>query len=130
MSTTTINHIIVMPSNLSETNLTFFQGFSKEVALDYGRILSCLSWVPHDVMESRFGVDSCVASRMVGASLGISHVNEDLLDDDHVDFDSCFTFIWSTSDTLDKALKAQGKFTYKPFIYLAKSTRAPFISTT
>lgn len=114
MSTTTIHHIIVMPSNLKEINFTFFQGFSKEIAMDYVKILSCLSWVPHDILESRLGFQSLVASKMTGSSLDVNHVNEDLLDDSHVNFRSYFTFIWSTEGTLEKAIKACNKFSFKP----------------
>lgn len=114
MTTTTIHHIIVMPSGLKEINYTFFQGFSREVAMDYGRILSCLSWVPHDILETRLNFKSLVASKMMGSSLDINHVNENLLDDKHVDFSSYFTFIWSTEETIDKAIEACDKFAFKP----------------
>jgi hypothetical protein len=114
VNTTSIQHIIVMPSNLKEENYSFFQGFSKEIAMDYGRILSCLSWVPHDILESRLGFKSLVASKMIASSLDIKHVDEDLLDDEHIDFNSCFTFIWSTEETITKAIEACGKFAIKP----------------
>tara|TARA_R110001599_G_scaffold97764_1_gene251910 strand:- start:379 stop:2595 length:2217 start_codon:yes stop_codon:yes gene_type:complete len=114
MSTTTIHHVVVMPSNLKDSNFSFFQGFSKEIAMDYSKILSCLAWVPHDIWESRLSFKSLIAAKMIGSSLDIVHVNEDLLDDDHVDFSSCFTFLWSTESTLDKAIKACEKFAFKP----------------
>ena len=103
-----------MPSNLKEINFTFFQGFSKEMAIDYGRILSCLSWVPHDILESRLGFQSLVATKMIGSSLDINHVNEELLDGEHVNFSSYFTFMWSTEETLEKAIEACNKFAFKP----------------
>lgn len=114
MTTTTIHHIIVMPSDLKKANFTFFQGFSREVARDYFRILSCLSWVPHDILEPRLGFKSLVASKMIGSSLDINHVNENLLDEDHVDFSSYFTFVWSTEATVEKASEACKKFKINP----------------
>jgi len=114
MSSTRIHHIIVMPSDLKEENFTFFQGFSREVAGDYINILSCLSMVPHDVMETRFDSQSLVRSRLGGASLDVNHVNESLLDERHVDVDSCFTFVWSTASTIDSAKKACKLFRFPP----------------
>jgi hypothetical protein len=123
MISTTIHHIVVMPSDLKEENFTFFQGFSREIAMDYGRILSCLSWVPHDILESRLDLKSLVASKMMGSSLDINHVNENLLDDMHVNFSSYFTFIWSTEKTIDKAIEVCNNFAIKPVHISCKKHR-------
>lgn len=94
--------------------------------MDYQKILSCLLWVPHDIFESRLEFESLVASKMIGSSLDIHHVNEQLLNDDHINFDRYFNFIWSTEETLDKAIEASEKFKFKP-IHISCRKHSDFI---
>lgn len=112
--TTTIRHIVVVPSNISEENCSFFQGFSRQVLEEYGSIFSALAIFPHDIAEIFMTRKEYAISKMAGSSLDIYLIKENLLDDKHIDFDREFNVIWSTKSTIKTAKKVLHKFDYEP----------------
>ena len=114
MATTTITHIIVMPNDLDVLNTTIFQGFSKEYFDDFYKIFSSFLAIPHDVLELVPDIEATTKSKLVGSSLDINLINEDLLDSSHIDFNNFFTFIWSTKKTFSQAKRIVDRFLIKP----------------
>lgn len=96
MSTSTIQHIIAMPTDVTASGQTFFQGFSLELIPDYLAILEMLVRFPHDMVEIGLAGNQYVASRTVGSALCIRMLRADLLTEKHAEVRGRPTVIWST----------------------------------
>lgn len=114
METTTIRHIVVLPSEISEENCSLFQGFTRQLLEEYQSIFSALSTIPHDILELFISGNDYAMSKMAVSALDIYIVKEDLLDEAHIDFDRCFNVLWSTKLTLNSTKQAALKFDYEP----------------
>ncbi len=137
METSAIKHIVVIPSEVSETNCSFFQGFSYQVLYDYNSIFSALSFAPHDLFELFINNMDYAASKMAGSILDINLIKEDLIDDEHIDFNGEFNILWSTRLTLNSTNKILHKFNFEPIhistekdsscIYIGDLTESMFL---
>lgn len=114
MSTSTIQHVVVVPEVIAEGGTTFFQGFSRLLFPGYMEILSVLRFFPHDVSDCYLSGDDFVLSRMLGCSLDVRMVREDLIRSPYVDVNRPLVVIWSTSETAQSAQLAIDKFVVRP----------------
>lgn len=112
---TTIQHIIIVPASIPDEETTFFQGFSRSIVEKYPIIFYALCSFPYDILDIFLTRKIFVKTRVLGISLNIHFVREDLINDLHIDFNRPFSTIWSTESTYKSALKAYDRFIYKPF---------------
>jgi hypothetical protein len=96
MSTSAIQHIIAMPTDVAESGQTFFQGFALTLIPDYLAIMDMLVRFPHDMVEIGLAGSQFVASRMAGSALCIRMIRADLLTKVHAEVRGLPTVIWST----------------------------------
>lgn len=117
--TTTIHHIIALPSSTSLSNVTLFQGFSRELVDNYYWTLRLLAVLPHDALELFINKQQFAASKMIGSSLDVFMIKAELLNASGIDFNRVFTIIYSTSETDDQVSEFIGQFKYKPIVISA-----------
>lgn len=96
MSTSAIQHIIAMPTDVAESGQTFFQGFALTLIPDYLAIMDMLVRFPHDMVEIGLAGSQFVASRLAGSALCIRMIRADLLTKVHAEVRGLPTVIWST----------------------------------
>ena len=96
MSTSAIQHIIAMPTDVAASGQTIFQGFALALIPDYLGIMDMLVKFPHDMVEMGLAGSHLVASKMAGSALCIRMLRADLLNEDHADVRGLPTVIWST----------------------------------
>lgn len=99
MSSSTLQHIIAMPTDIATSGKTFFQGFSSALIPNYLLIMDMLVRFPHDMLDTGLAGSKFVTSKMAGSSLCIHMVKADLLPAFHVDVGSLPTVIWSTDES-------------------------------
>lgn len=100
MSTSAIQHIIAMPTDVATSGETFFQGFSLAIIPDYLAIMNMLVWFPHDMMEIGLVGRQLVTSKMAGSALCVRMIRADLLNENHVEIRGKPTVIWSTENSV------------------------------
>lgn len=127
MRTSTIQHIVAMPSDVEKYGQSLFQGFSMAIRPDYLSILAALISFPHDLLELGLAREQLIASKMAGSSLDIKMVRLDLIDDSHVELRDIATVVWSTSKSVDAAEESLEKFAYRP-LHLTVGEHATAIS--
>lgn len=96
MSTSTIQHIIAMPTDVAASGETFFQGFSLALNPDYLAILEMLVRFPHDMVETGLDGNQFAVSRTVGSALCIRMLRADLLTENYAEVRGQPTVVWST----------------------------------
>lgn len=96
MSTSAIQHIIAMPTDVAASGQTIFQGFSLALIPDYLAIMDMLVRFPHDMMEISLAERQFVENKMVGSPLCIRMIRADLMIEDHAEVRGLPTVIWST----------------------------------
>lgn len=99
MTSSTIQHIIAMPTDIATSGKTFFQGFSSALIPNYLSIMDMLIRFPHDMVEMGLAGSMFVASKMMGSALRIRMVKADLLTALHVRDKMLPTVIWSTDQS-------------------------------
>ena len=96
VSTSAIQHIIAMPTDVAASGQTIFQGFSLALFPDYLEILDRIVRFPQDMMETGLVDSEFIASKMEGSSLCIRMIRADLLTAAHAEVRGLPTVIWST----------------------------------
>ncbi|WP_440111091.1 CHAT domain-containing protein [Acidovorax sp. BL-A-41-H1] len=96
MSTSAIQHIIAMPTDVAASGQTFFQGFALALIPDYLAIMDMLVRFPHDMVELGLAGDAFIASKIAGSALCIRMLRADLLTEGHAEVGGLPTVIWST----------------------------------
>ncbi|WP_457326366.1 hypothetical protein, partial [Roseateles sp. P5_E11] len=114
MSTSAIQHIIAMPTDVGNIGQTLFQGFSLALFPDYLAILETLVAFPHDMLETGLERSQLVASKMAGAALCVRMIRADLLNEDHADVRGLPTIVWSTDKTAAEVEARLGGFQVRP----------------
>lgn len=99
MSTSTIQHIIAMPTDVAASGETFFQGFSLALIPDYLAMLEMLVRFPHDMLEIGLDGNQFVAARTAGSALCLHMLRADLLTEQHAEVKGFPTVIWSTDQS-------------------------------
>ena len=99
MSSSVIQHIIAMPTDVAESRQTIFQGFSMALIPDYLAIMSMLASFPHDLMEIGLAGSQFVGFKMAGSTLCIRMIRADLLTEEHAEVRGLPTVIWSTDQS-------------------------------
>jgi hypothetical protein len=112
--TTTILHIIVLPTTVSESKTTPYQGYSREWVDEFYPILAALSMAPYDVCDPFLDKRQTLLTRALGTSMYVYMIREDLLDGVHLPLDHEFVFLWSSASTFKRANNVREKFKYDP----------------
>lgn len=127
MSTSAIQHIVAMPTDVSESGQSLYQGFSLALYPDYLSILTQLISFPHDLLEPGLARERLVGSKMAGSNLNIRMIRADLIDADHAELRDFPTVVWSTSKSVDTAEEHLSLFKYRP-LHLTLGEHASAIS--
>lgn len=114
MSTSAIQHILAMPTDVGNSPQTLFQGFSLELFPDYLAIILALVHFPHDMLEAGLAREQLVGSKMAGADLNIRMIRVDLIDKGHCELEHIPTIIWSTARTAAEVDAVLGGFRFEP----------------
>ncbi len=114
MITSSIQHIVAMPTDLDDEKISVFQGFSLEIYPEYAEILSTLAWFPHDLLECHLTDKQIIASKMAGSNLNIRMIRAELIDPHHAEITGYPTVIWSSSRSVALVEKRLSQFQFKP----------------
>ncbi len=121
MSTSAIQHIIAMPTDVAASDQTFFQGFALALIPDYLAIMDMLVRFPHDMVEIGLAGSQFVASKMAGAGLCIRMIRADLLTEEHAEVRGLPTVIWSTDKSAADVETRLHSFEVRPLHITLKS---------
>lgn len=114
METTLIRHVVIVPANISNEEVSLFQGFSLRLITEYKWIFHSLSYFPYDVLEIFLSTEKRVLSKIIGGLLDIDVIREDLIVNYPIKLDRYFTVLWSTESTYETAEKISHDFKHKP----------------
>jgi hypothetical protein len=114
VSTSAIQHIIAMPTDVAASGQTIFQGFSLALIPDYLAIMDMLVRFPHDMLEIGLAGSQLVASKMTGSTLCVRMIRADLLTEEHAEVRGWPTVIWSTDKSAADVEKRLHGFEVRP----------------
>lgn len=130
MSTSAIQHIVVMPTSIVNSRQSLFQRFSLDLYPHYAEIVSALVHFPHDMLDAGLSGQALVASKMAGASLSIRMLRLDLIDEAHCELKYLPTVIWSTAPMADEVDATLARFSFRPLhLTLGEHERAVSLSS-
>jgi hypothetical protein len=125
-----VNHIILLPKDITGSRCTAFQGFSQSLVTEYTWIFSCLCDSPINILDYFCTDQEYIKRRICNSGLFIHFLREDLLDSAHVDFDNqYFSILWSTDTTFESAEIGRNQFRYSPLHISSKSSKDETISS-